>query len=145
MPVFIRLGKLEDCEAVASLSNELGYVIELPQCLERLPGIIEVRTHLFLVAEWEDGNVVGWAHAALPTKLLIGRHVELYGLIVGKHWRNRGIGEKLLARVEEWAREQGCKKVLVRSNVIRERAHDFYKSRGYSEEKRQAFLVKTLG
>jgi GNAT superfamily N-acetyltransferase len=144
MPVIIRPVKLEDCEAVASLSNELGYVIEPAQCMERLAGIITKPFHLFIIAELEDGIVSGWAHAGLPTRLLIGRHVELYGLIVGKHWRNRGIGEKLLAGVEGWARERGCQKVLVRSNVIRERAHFFYKSRGYSEEKRQVFLVKTL-
>ncbi len=142
--VSLRPAGMQDAEAVARLAAQLGYDIGLSTVEERLREVLLSQSNLFLVAHLSDGMVVGWAHAALPVKVLIGRHADLYGLVVGERWRGSGIGQKLLAAVEAWALEQGCSQVLVRSNAIRERAHSFYRGLGYSEHKRQVILVKEL-
>ncbi|MBN1264171.1 MAG: GNAT family N-acetyltransferase [Anaerolineales bacterium] len=134
----------DDSEAVLRLAEELGYFINPEAGRKRLREITSNKHHLFLVAELNDGTIAGWAHAALQSQFLIDQHVELHGLIVGERWRSRGIGEKLLVQVEAWARMQGCVLVLVRTNVIRERAHTFYTRLGYTEQKRQAILIKEL-
>ena len=46
--------------------------------------------------------------------------VEVSGLVVDEKRRSQGIGEKLLERAEQWAREKGCRAVGLRCNVIRE-------------------------
>jgi len=142
--VSLRPAVIKDSEAVADLVAQLGYEIDHMIVEGRLRDVLLSQSCLFLVAQLADSAVVGWAHAALPVQLLIGRHADLYGLVVGERWRGSGIGQKLLAAVEAWALEQGCSQMLVRSNAIRERAHSFYRTLGYSEHKRQVILVKDL-
>ena len=45
---------------------------------------------------------------------------------------------------EAWARARGLKEMVLRSNVIRERAHAFYRRLGYEEQKRQVKLRRRL-
>jgi GNAT superfamily N-acetyltransferase len=58
--------------------------------------------------------------------------------------RSAGTGRKLLQVAERWAAERGCKSVSVRSNVIRERAHEFYLRNGYEHFKTQKAFRKPL-
>ena len=106
--------------------------------------IINVAEHETRVALLEDGTIAGWAHVVLVEQFLAARYADLKGLIVGERWRGRGIGEAVLGYVESWAVEHGCTQVLVRSNVVRERAHQFYLRLGYIEKKRQVILIKRL-
>jgi len=39
----------------------------------------------------------------------------------------------LLAAAEAWAARQGLDEVILRSNVVRERAHGFYVREGYEQ------------
>jgi len=45
---------------------------------------------------------------------------------------------------EDWARGQGLRAVRLRSNVIREKAHIFYRSIGYQQVKAQYTFEKEL-
>ena len=58
--------------------------------------------------------------------------------------RGAGIGKVLVARVEKWAREKELTCVTLRSNVIREPAHKFYKTLGYKIIKTQHAFRKNL-
>ena len=49
-----------------------------------------------------------------------------------------------MRRAEEWAGEKRCATVTLRSNVIREEAHAFYRSLGFSVYKTQHAFRKTL-
>jgi GNAT superfamily N-acetyltransferase len=50
----------------------------------------------------------------------------------------------LLSRAEEWARENGCRAIGLRSNAIRDRAHAFYERHGYAHVKTQKAFRKQL-
>lgn len=43
------------------------------------------------------------------------------------------MGAALLAAAEAWAARQGLDEVILRSNVVRERAHGFYVREGYEQ------------
>jgi len=58
--------------------------------------------------------------------------------------RSAGAGKLLLDEAERWAREHGCSAVNLRSNVIRERAHQFYLRNGYEHYKTQKAFRKKL-
>ncbi len=66
------------------------------------------------------------------------------GLVVDEAVRSQGCGWLLLDAGEKWARKKGCKGVSVRSNVIRERAHEFYLRHGYEHYKTQKAFRKTF-
>jgi GNAT superfamily N-acetyltransferase len=89
--------------------------------------------------------VVGWTHVVPRLHLEEVPFCELAGLVVADGARGAGIGRSLLQAAERWAREHGHTRFRVRSNVVRERAHGFYRREGYAERKRQVVFEKDLG
>ena len=99
--------------------------------------------HAIFVAE-TDGCVIGWVHVYLCPLLEVDLQAEIGGLVVDESWRSRGVGRLLLERAEQWAREHGVCKLIVRSNIVRERAHAFYERVGYVCFKTSRVFSKTL-
>jgi GNAT superfamily N-acetyltransferase len=54
------------------------------------------------------------------------------------------MGRALIHAAEEWAKEQGYSRIVVRSNAVRKEAHDFYPSLGYNSVKTQKVYRKEL-
>jgi len=132
-----------DREALARLSTQLGYPMTPEEARERLVPIAEHPDHALLVAE-ADGRVAGWVQVSQSRVFETPLQAEVAGLVVDEAFRGRGIGKRLLAEAERWARERGCGALRVRSNVIRERAHAFYRREGFGEIKTQRVLEKRL-
>jgi GNAT superfamily N-acetyltransferase len=54
------------------------------------------------------------------------------------------VGRALVDQGEAWARARGLATIGLRSNVIRERAHQFYLRLGYKVTKSQKVFRKSL-
>jgi GNAT superfamily N-acetyltransferase len=91
-----------------------------------------------------DGHVLGWVHVHLYSLLVDDPEAEIGGLVVDEKARGQRIGEKLMQAAEAWTLEKGCLSVYLRSNVIRSRAHEFYKRIGYTIVKSQYAFRKKL-
>ncbi|HJU07242.1 MAG TPA: GNAT family N-acetyltransferase [Rhodanobacteraceae bacterium] len=141
--IHIRAAASADAESLARLSGQLGYPADAAAIARRLRDIEQRRAGAVLVAEI-DGVVAGWAHVLPQHRMEHDANAELAGLVVDERMRGAGIGAALLHAVEAWAREHGYPELIVRSNVIRERAHRFYLREGYTEKKRQAVFVKKM-
>jgi GNAT superfamily N-acetyltransferase len=128
---------------LALLSGQLGYPAEAAVIARRLDEIVASRAGQVLVAE-DGGGAVGWAEVSLQRHLVHDTRAELAGLIVAEGARDRGVGTALLRAAEAWARKRGLGELIVRSNVVRERAHRFYLREGYAEMKRQAVFGRRL-
>lgn len=138
----IRPARVSDAAAVARLSGQLGYPMTEAAALERLRAMAGHADHAVLVAE-RDGAVAGWLHVC--RRMTVEReYAEITSLVVDEAARSNGLGARLLAAAEGWAKTAGLPFLRVRSNVIRERAHAFYARHGYAEKKRQAVLEKPL-
>ncbi|MDQ2972822.1 MAG: GNAT family N-acetyltransferase [Rhodanobacteraceae bacterium] len=140
----IREAVADDAATLAGLSTQLGYPADAAAIAVRLRDIAENGAGAVLIAEFGDGGIAGWAHVLPQRRLEHDPNVELAGLIVGKNRRGAGVDAALLRAVEAWARGNGYTDIVVRSNVIRARAHRFYLREGYAEKKRQAVFVKKL-
>ena len=140
----IRPAKLSDVCVLTDLATQLGYPSTPDGIRPRLEDLLS-RTdeNVILVAELE-GCVVGWAHAHIYRLLVDDPEVEIGGLVVDETVRGQGMGQALMQAAEEWAREQGCARVYLRTNTIRTRAHEFYKRIGYETVKSQYAMRKTL-
>ncbi len=68
--------------------------------------------------------------------------LQKLGVVVEKRSRKRGIGERLLKYGEEWARAQGCLKVILRSNILRREAHEFYQGWGIEKLNSRSFSAR---
>src|ERR1700730_3177663 len=143
----IRRAKNSDAAQIAELCGQLGYPAKPAEIAQRLRKIKPANRHAVLVAEWSDRNkrkVIGWLHVSLSPLLEVQLRAEVNGLVVDDDERSRGTGAFLLRAAEQWARSRGCKNMSVRSNVIRERAHQFYLRHGYEHYKTQKAFRKPI-
>lgn len=141
--VRIRPPRPTDSPAIAGLMGELGYPAwpdEIPARLKELA--LDAQTSAVWIAELE-GSAVGIATAKkFPAIHQSTPVVWLTVLVVSDKARGRGVGKRLVAEAEEWARDQGARKIALTSALHREEAHDFYKRLGY--EHTGVRLAKTL-
>ncbi len=110
----------------------------------RMAGMEDSKEHAVFVAETEDGEIAGWMGLFVIRTVEADARVEISGLVVDERFRCHGVGERLLERAEQWARETNCSEIGLRSNVIRERAHAFYERHGYELIKTQKSFRKRL-
>ena len=73
-----------------------------------------------------------------------GTFVVIGGLVVDRHHRRKGIGTLLMARAQDWARQQGCSVIRLWSSSVRTASHRFYEDLGYTNIKTQYSFMKSV-
>ena len=141
----IRPAREEDLPSLTTLCGQLGYPSSRDEVAQRLPRILADTDSALFVAETPGGEVIGWVHVFVRHLLVVNRHAELGGLVVNEAQHGSGVGRLLMLAVERWAKEQGCETIFVRSNVIRQEAHQFYEHLGYENFKTSFSFRKTFG
>ena len=140
---FIRDITIDDAEAAARLSGELGYPVSTEEMRGRLQRLKCLQDRAVYVACLSTG-VAGWIDVGMVHHLQAETYAEIGGLVVASEARSKGIGRQLLERAEQWARDRGVYRVVVRSQVKREDAHRFYEREGYLRVKTSAVFSKNL-
>jgi GNAT superfamily N-acetyltransferase len=97
-----------------------------------LEAVLSDERQTILVAEL-DGRLAGMAcFIILPNLSHIGRpYAMIEDRVVDAGLRGRGIGDALMQRAIEMAREAGCYKLSLTSNMTRTDAHRFYERLGF--------------
>ena len=139
----IRPASADDAAFIAELLGQLGYPTApaaVPPRLERMAAHGGQQT---LVAEMDDGRVVGMATLSIRyginSDTPFGR---LLSVVVDEGFRSNGVGGRLIAEAERIAREAGCARIEVTSGSHRHRAHRFYERLGYEETSKR--FIKAL-
>ena len=123
-----------DAEAIAPLLGQLGYPSSPQQVRTQLQALRgDEPASIVWVAEL-DGVVVGVASArSFPGIHLAEPVAWLTVLVVDETVRGRGVGRRLVAEAEEWARSRGARRLSLTSAVHRKEAHQFYINLGYQQ------------
>lgn len=132
-----------DVVALAELSRQLGYPSTPAQVAARFAALATRTDWVAYVAEL-GGQIIGSVFVTSSMSLQRDPCAEIGGLVVDEHYRNRRVGEALVAAAEAWARQQGYPAMVVHSNVIRTDAHRFYGRLGYGIVKAQQYFHKEL-
>ena len=140
----LRDARLEDAAELARLASELGYPSDADSMATRLDMLLPLSGHRIVVAQGDAGRLRGWIAVERRCLLESGECMEIIGLVVGTAARGDGIDRALVADAESWARMQGFAAIVVRSNVVRERAHAFYTGLGFTRAKSQHVYWKSL-
>jgi GNAT superfamily N-acetyltransferase len=140
----VRLAEPRDSDRIADLAEQLGYPCTGKEVRERLGQMQYATQYAVFVAELPTGQIAGWIGLYVFRAVEMETFVEISGLIIDEDIRSCGIGKMLLDAAEEWARRVGCHVISVRSNVKRDRAHQFYTNNGYEHIKTQKELRKEL-
>lgn len=133
----VRDAGADDAEAVARLCAQLGYpssAAAMPGRLSRLAAGGMARA---LVAT-QGTDVIGLATVHLRQALNHAAPLAQLSLLVVDHRiRGKGVGRTLVGAVEAWAREQGCRRIIVTTALHRSEAHAFYERIGYAHTGRR--------
>ena len=143
VPAVVREIRLEDAGAVAELSGELGYPVSAPDMARRIHAQLTLKDHVTYLACLDD-RVMGWIDVGITHHLQNDAYAEIGGFVVSGEVRSLGIGKQLLLHAERWAAEHGLRRVVVRSQIARDRAHRFYLREGYQRTKTSAVFTKNL-
>jgi GNAT superfamily N-acetyltransferase len=139
----IRIATVNDADRMAHLCTQLGYPTDAEDMRKRIAET-QQQHHIVFVADSADQPVVGWIHAHVCHLIISSPLVVIFGLVVDDPFRRDGIGKLLMQSVENWGQEQGCHKILVRSNILRSESHLFYEKIGYENIKQSIVYQKTL-
>jgi GNAT superfamily N-acetyltransferase len=141
----IRAARSGEEEQIARLSGQLGYPATPEEIRLRLEALRSDPRHaVYVAAAAAGGRLLGWVHVFLYRGVESDVRAEIGGLVVDATHRGRGAGRLLMEEAERWARGSGCRRVTLRSNVIREEAHRFYRKLGYELHKTQHAFRKEL-
>lgn len=130
-----------DLPALCELCAQLGYRGDPADIAMRFADLRGRPDRALMVAE-EDGAVLGFADTAVRRHLAGPAMAELESLVVLDIARGKGVGAKLVAAVEAWARDHNMAGVNLGSRVARKDAHRFYEREGYIRVKEQAIYRK---
>jgi aminoglycoside 6'-N-acetyltransferase I len=101
------------------------------------------------VAYTESDAAVGFVEAAVRTDYVNGTEsnpvVFLEGLYVVPEARRQGVARALVAAIERWARDMGCREFA--SDALSENhvSHAVHRALGFEETERVVFFRKPLG
>ena len=144
-PMNVRLMTRADTGSVAALSGQLGYAASADEIARRFDVLAGDPGHGLFVAQREGQGIAGWIHVAATPGLIHGPMAEILALVVDEGARGAGTGSLLVAAAEGWSRARGLTRLRVRCQIVRERAHAFYKGRGFRATKTQHVFDKDLG
>lgn len=65
------------------------------------------------------------------TKFYIGKHLEPDNVVIDPEYRNKGIGELMMAWVENYAKEQNCDAIELNAYVENTKGLEFWKKLGF--------------
>lgn len=128
----IRRAEASDAQALSELLTQLGYPSSVSEIGARLDALNAFPRAVALVALNGFGEVVGLVTGHLFPSIHDNQPVAwLTTLVVLEDARGAGIGSSLVSHIEEWAKQNGAKRLAVTSAAHREDAHAFYEKRDY--------------
>lgn len=149
----VRVARPADRDELAGLRAALWPESSAEEHAKELVGILGSKTFgtmplIELVAEESGGKIIGFLEVGLRSHAdgcdpshAVG-YVE--GWYVAESYRKRGIGRKLLAAAEDWARGQGCAEMASDALVENELSQHVHELLGYAVVDRCVRYRKTL-
>lgn len=65
------------------------------------------------------------------TKFYIGKHLEPDNVIIIPEYRNKGVGELMMAWIDNYAKEQNCDAIELNAYIENEKGVEFWKKTGF--------------
>ncbi len=126
-----------DADALARLCTQMGYPAQ-PADMPARVGRLESDPRASALVAVDDAGVVGLITTHLrDTMNHAAPLAQITLLVVDEARRGSGIGRVLVTAAEHWARECGCKRIVVTTALQRAEAHEFYERLDYAHTGRR--------
>lgn len=121
---------IDQIETILPLIEQLNPTTAREVLQSRLSEMAGLNYHC--VGAFDGDRLIGVTGYWIGVRLYCGRYVDLDNVIVDEEYRSSGIGKKIVAWIEDRARELGCQVAMLDCYVIKSEAHKFYFREGYS-------------
>lgn len=143
MSMNVRPARKADCSGITNLTNQLGYPSTLEKICEIMDLVLVHNDHQVYIAE-KDNTIVGYIHLIHSMRIGSSPFIEIAAFIIDESSRSIGVGSSLILETEKWASVLGLKDIRIRSNIIRQEAHNFFQNRGFQNIKTQEVFTKHI-
>ena len=138
LQVTIRQGGFQDFDAIATLVNrsfeiERSYLKEPPETAASVAD--DIKSGLYCVAVDSQRQLVGCVY-------IHNRHRAIFKLAVEPALQRKGIGRRLMAGAEEYAKSAGWPQVAVSFLSVRTELLEYYHKQGYAETGEERKLAR---
>lgn len=138
--MIIRQARETDLPVILRLYQDLAglyagvHAVDAEECRSAWQRICADTRQYLLVAEVDD-VVIGTLNLTIIPNLGHGGQpwAAIDNVIVSAECRGQGIGVTMLEEAGNIARQQRCYKIILSSNLVREKAHEFYRKLGWKE------------
>jgi GNAT superfamily N-acetyltransferase len=139
----IRKATMEDLDAINILLDHLGGYYDTNAFLStKLPTLLDNTECYVFVYEYNE-DVIGLLTCQVIMELGLEKNTMLITyLVVNEQYRGIGAGRRLEQHCCDLATAKGCGRIQLHCSVRRTRAHNFYKSLGYTESPK--YFTKSL-
>jgi GNAT superfamily N-acetyltransferase len=133
LELFIRDIEEKDYLALIPLWSQFGEIIKkdkIGQHYDRMKGDDRYKTYIALI----NDEVVGFITSVQYFSIGIdGSFMIIIGIAVKNELQNKGIGTKLIKKMEKYAIEKEVFSIYLNSDIKRTDAHAFYEQNGYDK------------
>lgn len=112
-----------------------------PPSRDDLAALVKSESSTLLIARADDDSIIGAANLTVY-RVPTGIRAIIEDVIVDESVRGQGIGEALVRRCLEIAREKGAGGVSLTSNPKREAANKLYQKMGFKKRETNAYYFK---
>lgn len=149
----VRPAQLSDAEQLCHILEALGWFPHLDgsrlsrdEITRQVALCLADPSHCLLVAQEENGGLLGYASLHRnPSLFLTSPETYLAELFVHPEARRRGVGTSLLEEAEHWSQREGCVRMMLINNRLRQSyLEKFYAKRGWREREDMANFVLPL-
>ena len=136
-----------DAPEVAKICKEaLGYDINVESVKRQIEKLTNDKNQHIIIG-YEDENtrkIIGFVHAQMYESFYSDLGLNILGLAVNSDFQGRGIGRKLMNKLEDYTVENNISFIRLNSAMKREEAHKFYEHIGYTCDKVQKRFIKVF-
>ena len=143
----IRTVQVKDAGQIIDLCHQsLGYDSTLEKVVAQIDKLNSPDSGHFCFVYEEDqtGHILGYVEAEVHESLYSDAGLNILGLAVFPSAQGRGIGRRLMERVEELAKSKHYAFIRLNSASHRKEAHLFYERIGYEGNKTQKRFLKIM-
>ena len=136
---------IADAPEVAGICKAaLGYDVDVESVKRQIEKLTNDKNQHIIIG-YEDEKtrkIIGFVHAQMYESFYSDIGLNILGLAVNPDFQGRGIGRKLMNKLEQYAVENRISFIRLNSAMKREEAHKFYEHIGYSCDKVQKRFIK---